>query len=429
VTGADPMAGRLAEAGHPGRSRHPGHPGHHGVSARPLRILVDGRVMQDRYHGIGRYTYEMLRELSLREAELVVLYSPEIGRLKVGELVTRPTIRAMPSRVPVVSLRSQWLLARAALSARPDVVFIPYHLSTPTLAPRVPVVSVIHDCVFERDAATHGSSASSVAYRAATRIAIRSAAALVTPSQATRRDITRFYGTEVPDEAVLPHGVGAQFFSLAGRPRPSGLSLPDRYILHVGAQRPHKNQRVLVEAMAALRARHPGLGLVLVGQPDRRFADEVGRLVTALGLSDVVYRYASVGDRELLGLYANAAVFAYPSLAEGFGMPILEAMAAGLAVVASDAEAVREVAAGGSLIVPAQTAAAWIQALDRVLTDPAVGRDLRERGHAIAARHTWARSAESTLSLLTSAASAASTAGAARRGPARPAGAMASDGE
>jgi len=384
VTGADPVPGA--------------------APARPLRILVDGRVMQDRYHGIGRYTYELLRELSLREAELVVVHSPDTGRLDVGELMSRRTVRAVPSRVPVTSPRSQWLLLRAVLMTRPDVVFVPYHLSTPVLAGRVPVVSVIHDCVFERDAACHGPSAFSLAYRTATRLAIRAAAALATPSQAARRDIRRFYGAEVPDGAVLPHGVGPQFFSLAGRPRPAGPGLPDRYILHVGAQRPHKNQRVLVEAMPALRASHPGLGLVLVGQPDPRFPDEVGPLVTALGVSDLVYRWPSVDDAVLLDLYANAAVFAYPSLVEGFGMPVLEAMAAGLAVVASDAEAVREVAAGGALIVPAAATAAWIQALDRVLTDPDVARDLRERGRAIAAGHTWARSAERTLSLLASAA-------------------------
>ncbi len=374
---------------------------------RPLRVLVDGRVMQDRYHGIGRYTYELLRELSLREAQLVVLHSPDAGRLDVAGLISRRTVRGVPSGVPVTSPRSQWVLRQAVLRTRPDVVFVPYHLSTPVLAGRVPVVSVIHDCVFERDAAGRRPSVFSLAYRAATRLAIGAAAALATPSQAARRDIRRFYGAEVPDEAVLPHGVGPEFFSLRGRPRPSGLALPERYILHVGARRPHKNQRVLVEAMPALRARHPGLGLVLIGAPDPRFPDEVGHLVTALGLSDLVYRYPGVDDAGLLGLYANAAVFAYPSLVEGFGLPVLEAMAAGLAVVASDAEAVREVAAGGSLIVPARTAAAWVQALDQVLTDPDVDRDLRERGQAVAASHTWAQSAERTLSLLTRTASPA----------------------
>jgi glycosyltransferase involved in cell wall biosynthesis len=121
-------------------------------------------------------------------------------------------------------------------------------------------------------------------------------------------------------------------------------------------------------------------------------------------LSDLVYRYTGVDDRMLLGLYANAAVFAYPSLVEGFGMPILEAMASGLAVVASDAEAVQEIAGGGALIVPAQAPAAWAQALDQVLTDPHLGRDLRQRAQVVAARHTWARSAERILAILACAA-------------------------
>jgi len=368
-----------------------------------LRILVDGRVMQDRYHGIGRYTYELLRELlEAGSVDLTVLYHPERGRLGVAELLTRHHVRAAPSRVPVASLRSQCLLARAVAGARPDVVFVPYHLSTPVLPGRVPVVSVVHDCVFERDAAAGGRPAFSLAYRAATRLAIRSAAALAAPSAATRDDIRRFYGIELPPECVLPHGVGAQFFGLPGRPRPPGL--PGRYILHVGARRPHKNQGVLVQALAMLQDRHPGVGIVLVGQPDPRFPDEAGRLVTALGLSGLVCRPADVDDTTLLDLYANAAAFAYPSLVEGFGMPVLEAMAAGLAVVASDAEAVREVAGGGALIVPARDPAAWAHALDRVLADPRLARDLGERGRAVAAGHTWAHSAERTLALLTRAA-------------------------
>jgi glycosyltransferase involved in cell wall biosynthesis len=395
VTGAGSVDVRVAQAKR-------GQP-----EGRPLRILVDGRVMQDRYHGIGRYTYELVRELSRQEVDLVILYSPDSGRLDVGELMTCRTVQGVASGVPVASFRSQWVLSRAVLSMRPDVVFIPYHLSTPVLRGRVPVVSVIHDCVFEQAAAANGRSAFSLAYCAATRLAIRSAAALTAPSQAARHDIRRFYGVELPVEAIVPHGVGAQFFSLPGRsrrPRPSGLDLPDRYILHVGSQRPHKNQRVLVEAMSALQDGHPGLGLVLVGQPDPRFPDEIGKLVQTLGLSDLVYRYTGVDDRMLLGLYANAAVFAYPSLVEGFGMPILEAMASGLAVVASDAEAVQEIAGGGALIVPAQAPAAWAQALDQVLTDPHLGRDLRQRAQVVAARHTWARSAERILAILACAA-------------------------
>jgi glycosyltransferase involved in cell wall biosynthesis len=387
-----------------------------------LSVLVDGRVMQDRYHGIGRYAFELLRELSRQDVRLTVLHCPDTGRLDVAELIdgappaagdpaaqggpVRRGVRAVPSRVPVASVRSQWLLSGAVRRCRPDVIFIPYHLSTPVRHGRVPVVSVIHDCVFERAAAARGRSAFSLAYCAATRLAARSADALAVPSQAARQDLRRFYGIELPAEAVVPHGVGAQFFTEPSRtrPRPEGLDLPERYILHVGVQRPHKNQRVLVQALAALRDKHPGLGLVLVGQPDPRFPDEVGELVRALRLDGRVRRYTHLDDAMLLGVYANAAVFGYPSLVEGFGMPVLEAMAAGLAVVASDAEAVREVAGGAAVIVPARSPQAWARALDRVLADPRLAQDLRRRARAVAQEHTWARSAELTLALLSGAA-------------------------
>lgn len=373
------------------------------VIGRPLSILVDGRVMQDRYHGIGRYAFELLREMSRLEVELVIVYNPDSGRLDLEELISRPNVKAAASNVPVVSFRSQWELLRAIRKFRPDAVFMPYHLSTPLMHGSVPVVSVIQDCIFERKAFEQGRSSFSLAYGAATRLAIHSASALLTPSQASRYDICRFYGLEVPAEAIVPYGVGAQFFRAPDRPRSRNALIPDHYILHVGARRPHKNQRVLVEALSRLRPGHPDLELVLVGQLDPRVHDEVDELIETLDLSERVRQYTDADDELLQDLYAHATIFAFPSLIEGFGLPILEAMAAGLPVVASDAQAVQEVAGTGALIVPARETESWVEALDKVLSDPHFAEDLRERARVVAAGHTWAHSAELTLAALASA--------------------------
>jgi glycosyltransferase involved in cell wall biosynthesis len=103
----------------------------------------------------------------------------------------------------------------------------------------------------------------------------------------------------------VPWGVGAEFldvFTRVGR-RPAGV--PDRYVLHVGARRSHKNQKVLVAALAELRGSYPGVGLVLAGQHDPRVPDEAGELIAELGLSDHVRQYTRAGDDTLLDLYAN----------------------------------------------------------------------------------------------------------------------------
>lgn len=369
-----------------------------------MRILVDGRVMQDRYDGIGRATFELLRELCRRDVRLIVLHSRDSGRLPVSELLAHPAVRPVPSYAPVASLRSQLELRRAVRRFRPDAAYIPYHPATPWVRAGVPVVTVIHDCLFERQAAEGRRSAFSVAHGMATRLAIRSSAAVLTPSQATRRDVARFYGVTLADGAVVPNAVGAQFSAArarAGR-RPAGL--PDRYILHVGARRPHKNQKVLVMALAELLPSYPGLGLVLVGQHDPRVPDEAGQLITELGLADRVWQYPAASDDLLLDLYANATVFAFPSLAEGFGLPVLEAMAAGLPVVVSDAEAVHETAGDGALIVPSESAADWAKALDQVLADPDYAAELSARGMAVAAKRTWEQTADLTLRVITRAA-------------------------
>jgi glycosyltransferase involved in cell wall biosynthesis len=232
----------------------------------------------------------------------------------------------------------------------------------------------------------------------ATRLALARSTVVATVSEATRQELGRLYGRTLADDAVVPHGVGDQFRALAG-------GSPERrrrrrYVLHVGAQRPHKNHAVLIAAFAQVARLLPDVDLILVGQPDRRFPPIVPRLIQTHGLTDRIQVRQTVDDHELLTLYAGAAAFAFPSVVEGFGLPVLEAMAAGVPTVTSDAAAVVEAAGGASLVVPAHDIRAWGEALLRVLTDAPLAADLAGRGRRVAADHTWDRAADRTLRLL-----------------------------
>jgi glycosyltransferase involved in cell wall biosynthesis len=368
-----------------------------------LRVAVDGRVMQDSYHGIGRHTFELVRRLADRDVELIVVRDPtRPGRLDVDGLACNPSVRLVDLAVPVVSVAAQPRWPGLLASMAPDVLLVPYHLATPWMHARVPTVAFVHDCIFEADPSyAPGGRRFGLAYQIATRLALARATTVATVSQATRQELRRVYGITLDDDAVVPHGVGEQFLAVAGSPRPAGRDdLGGRYILHVGIHRPHKNHAVLLAAFAEVARALPDVQLVLVGQVDRRFPTPVPELIRQCELADRVQLRSTVDDMELLRLYRGAAAFAFPSLVEGFGLPVLEAMAAGVPTVTSDAPAVVEAACGASVVVPARDVRAWSTALLRVLTDARLAAHVAARGQRVAARNTWDRAADRTLRLL-----------------------------
>ncbi len=370
------------------------------ATGRRLRVAVDGRVMQDRYHGIGRHIFELVRRLAAADVDLVVIRDPSSpGRLDVDGLARHPSVRLVDLAVPVVSLAAQPRWPRLLAATRPDVLLVPYHLATPWAHRGVPTVAFVHDCIFEADPSyAPGGHRFKLAYKLATRVALARATAVATVSQATRGELRRLYGVVLDDEAVVPHGVGEQFLALGGLSTPP--STGDRYVLHVGIQRPHKNHAVLLTAFAEAARVLPDVRLILVGDVDRRFPTPVPDLIRALGLTDRVDVRSDVDDDELLRLYRGAAAFAFPSLVEGFGLPVLEAMAAGVPTVTSDAPAVVEAGGGASLVVPARDVRSWSQALLRVLTDHSLAAELAAKGRLVAARNTWDCAADRTLVLL-----------------------------
>lgn len=227
-----------------------------------------------------------------------------------------------------------------------------------------------------------------------TRRSCRQARRVVTISESGREDVHRFF--QVPREQidVAYPGVDEAF-----RPRPAAevaafrrqYDLPERFVLHVGTLQPRKNIPTLIEAMARLR--RPELPLVLVGGKGW-FYEEIFAQVERLGLREQV-RFAGYVADEALPLWYNAAsLLVFPSVYEGFGIPVIEAMACGTPVVAADTSAVPEAAGNAALLFPAQSVDALVSQTLAVLDNREQAATMRQRGLEQAAKFSWARAGE-----------------------------------
>jgi glycosyltransferase involved in cell wall biosynthesis len=265
-----------------------------------------------------------------------------------------------------------------------DAVLFPYSLGA-AVSGRARRFSFVHDCIMERDVRFAPDRRTRWLYMLHTAV-VAHRTRVLTRSEAAARDIERFYRVPVKAWQVVPGGVELDFGSLAAPDRRiAGAELPATYLLHVGARRPHKNVVTLVRALALLPPDHH---LVLVGAVDDRVPDPVPRVARELGVADRVLHLPRVSEADLHTLYAAARVFTFPSLDEGLGLPLLEAMVVGVPVVASDIPVFREVSGGGALLVPPEDPAAWASAV-RAVEEPGRRQALVAAGRAQVRRSTW----------------------------------------
>jgi glycosyltransferase involved in cell wall biosynthesis len=200
----------------------------------------------------------------------------------------------------------------------------------------------------------------------------------------------------VVHEAAAPHFAPPPTAEIARIRARYGLD--GRYVLFVGLLEPKKNLAGLVEAVARCRAGGGWGAAHLAVAGDSGWGDDLAAAVSRLGLAETVRFLGAVADGDLPALYAGADVFVFPSLWEGFGLPVLEAMAAGAPVVASRRGALPEVAGDAALLVEPE-AAALADALGRVLGDARLRERLREAGLARARGFSWERAAAETLAV------------------------------
>jgi glycosyltransferase involved in cell wall biosynthesis len=222
------------------------------------------------------------------------------------------------------------------------------------------------------------------------RVAAKSQA-LITPSQYVREDVSRFTG--VDDDKITVTLESADAITVHGEPV-SGLG-GKQFLMYVGRPTPHKNLNRLIEAFAALKARHPDLVLVLAGKYDRNYQRAAAR-VKQQSLDNVVFT-DFVSEGQLRWLYENCAAYVFPSLSEGFGLPGLEAMIHGAPVVSSNATCLPEVYGDAAHYFDPLDVQSMADAINEVLTDKNLRQSLIAKGSEQVKKYSWGRMAEQTL--------------------------------
>ena len=354
-------------------------------------VALDARKLLD--GGIGTYIRGLLGAFANeRDGEPVVAL---VDPAHVAEVASRGGVSVAAVRAGKYGLLEHVRVPTAARAAHAAVLHEPHY--TLPLGWGGPAVVTVHDLTHLRFPRFFPPGASIYA-RAMAGSATHRARVVITDSEAGRRDVIELLGVSADKVRVIPLGVSPAFAPVA----PQALAgfrtrhqLPRDYVLYVGARKRHKNLELLIDAFGAIpeRERPP---LVLSGAPweyDHPLARRARerRVERAIGFAPGI-----TDDRELAMLYAAATLYVQPSLAEGFGLPPLEALACGTPVLSSDADSLPEVLGDAARLLPPRDPEAWAGAIGEMLAD-ASGRPARAvHGREHAARFTWERAGAST---------------------------------
>jgi glycosyltransferase involved in cell wall biosynthesis len=364
-------------------------------------ITIDYTPAIQQHAGIGRYTDALTRALVAlgTEDSLRLFYTDPLGRAPAAPLDRLP-------RRMLHQANKEWRLRvlLASFLRRPMYQVVDpdtdvFHATDNVLPPLRNTRSVftVYDLTFLKFPELH-LPLNRWYSRIMVPRSLRAANAIVAISECTKRDAVTAYHIPADRIRVIHLGVDARFMPvdpvLATEIR-SRYRLPARYILAVGTIEPRKNLTTLLHAYVELREQVPDLELVIAGKRGWR-ADAFFDRLRELGLADRVTFPGFVPDDDLPTVYSSATVLAFPSIYEGFGLPVLEAMACGTPVVCSNTSSLPEIAAESAILVSPNDARGWVQALHRVVADESLRLDLRRRGLRRAARFTWASTARKT---------------------------------
>ena len=367
-------------------------------------FIFDARTATDRFPGIGRYVRELTSALMplLNADEQVTILANPAGSATWDALQPRAGDARPPRAVPVssspFSIKQQWripLLLRRLRAGEPTLYHSPYYVM-PYLT-GLPTVLTFYDITplrYPQDVPLKAR----LFFRLATTLAMRAASRVVAVSEAARSDLTRSFHVPLSRVSVTPLAAGSHF-----RPQSapevdsmrSKYGLPDSFILYVGINKPHKNLPTLIDAYAQLSTRSAP-PLVIAGAWDERYPQPRQRAAQHQ-LGDAVRFLGPVPEADLPALYSAATLFVFPSLYEGFGLPVLEAMACGAPVACANTASLPEITGEAARLFNPHSVTEIKDAIAELLEDAPQRARRSEQGLARASRFSWQATASATL--------------------------------
>ena len=351
-------------------------------------ILIDASSLLLRSAGIKSYTYHWIRSLREIAGPAEVQAFPFLRR--TGDLTHERSVLSPLATLPRLALlyavnapgnpMLEWIASRA------DVFHVSNQLRR-NIPKRTNITATIHDLTCWLMPELH-TAANVRADRAFAGQTLKRARGLIAVSENTRQDAIRILDIEPEKIETIYSGIPEAYFDAA----PLRRSKP--YVLFVGTIEPRKNLDTLLDAWSGMRFREE-FDLLIAGPPGWSSEAIMARLES--GRAEGVQYLGYVAEMEMPALTAGATAFVYPSLYEGFGFPVAQAMAAGVAVITSNTSCLPEIAGEGALFIDPKSAADLRAALERVLDSPALREQLAEKGRARAKQYQWSRCAEKSL--------------------------------
>jgi glycosyltransferase involved in cell wall biosynthesis len=359
------------------------------------RLVLDARLLHYNRTGVGRYVqylYGAMASVDRGALEMVVAYHRKDRERLLRPAYTKEATLLTPGHHRL----ERWALAAELIRLRPALVHSPDHVCPQPLGWRT--VLTVHDLAFWRFPETH--SEESRAYYAGLRRSVQQAARVICVSEATRRDLLEACDTS-PDKIRVVHEAADAHY---GSPAPgrSPLASDRPFFIAVGTIEPRKNLAALIRAFAALGRRGAAdesgkAPELLIAGGDGHGAAQIRALPVQLGIEGDVRFLGHTAAEELARLYRDAIALVYPSLMEGFGLPVLESMAAGGPVITSNRSSMAEVAGDAALLVDPMEEASIEEAMALLLVSADAGEALRRAGAIRVTQFSWERAAYETL--------------------------------